>query len=154
MMSARLKTRICVWPAEYEDWDFSGNDTFEEKVRPLETKSSCWKMVRISSQVSPRWPHMVIPRAHGIYDRVRGQKPVPWGDFANHYIWSLAYPDWELRFDRDREGAAQTRRRILGMLADEQMPFIGYHMPWPGLGYVETRGDGFRYVPASYQMML
>jgi hypothetical protein len=27
-------------------------------------------------------------------------------------------------------------------------------MPWPGLGYVETRGDGFRYVPASYQMML
>jgi hypothetical protein len=40
------------------------------------------------------------------------------------------------------------------MLADEKMPFIGYHMPWPGLGYVETRGDGFRYVPASYQMML
>jgi glyoxylase-like metal-dependent hydrolase (beta-lactamase superfamily II) len=76
------------------------------------------------------------------------------GDFANHYIWSLAYPDWELRFDRDREGAAQTRRRVLGMLADEKMPFIGYHMPWPGLGYVETRGDGFRYVPASYQMML
>ena len=76
------------------------------------------------------------------------------GDFANHYIWSWAYPDWELRFDRDREGAAQTRRRILGMLADEKMPFIGYHMPWPGLGYVETRGDGFRYVPASYQMML
>jgi hypothetical protein len=36
----------------------------------------------------------------------------------------------------------------------KKMPFIGYHMPWPGLGYVETRGDGFRYVPASYQMML
>lgn len=31
---------------------------------------------------------------------------------------------------------------------------IGYHMPFPALGYVETRGDGFRWVPASYQFMM
>ena len=40
------------------------------------------------------------------------------------------------------------------MLATEKMPFIGYHMPFPGIGYVEKNGDGFRYVPASYQMSL
>jgi hypothetical protein len=40
------------------------------------------------------------------------------------------------------------------MLAADRMPFIGYHMPFPALGYVETRDDGFRYVPASYQMLL
>ena len=40
------------------------------------------------------------------------------------------------------------------MLAAEKMPFIGYHMPFPALGYVEPREDGFRYVPAGYQMML
>jgi hypothetical protein len=50
--------------------------------------------------------------------------------------------------------AAQTRRRLLGMLAADKMPFIGYHMPWPGIGFVETREDGFRYVPASYQFLL
>ncbi|MDB2393928.1 MBL fold metallo-hydrolase, partial [bacterium] len=76
------------------------------------------------------------------------------GDFANHYVWSLAYPDWELRFDRDREMAAKTRRKILSMLAYEKMPFIGYHMPWPGLGYVDTHNDGYHYNAASYQMML
>jgi hypothetical protein len=27
-------------------------------------------------------------------------------------------------------------------------------MPFPALGYVETRGDGFHYVPHSYQLML
>ncbi len=75
------------------------------------------------------------------------------GDMAVHYIWSLSYPDWQLRFDTDRALAVETRRRILTELAAEKMPFIGYHMPYPGLGFVETRGDGFRFVAHSYQMM-
>jgi hypothetical protein len=66
----------------------------------------------------------------------------------------LAHPDWEVRFDLDKAAAAASRRKVLGMLAAERMPMIGYHMPFPALGYVETRGDGFHYVPASYQMML
>jgi hypothetical protein len=40
------------------------------------------------------------------------------------------------------------------MLAYEKIPFIGYHMPWPGLGYVDTYNDGYHYNAASYQMML
>jgi glyoxylase-like metal-dependent hydrolase (beta-lactamase superfamily II) len=75
-------------------------------------------------------------------------------DFANHYVWSLAHPDWEVKFDMDKATAAATRRRLLGMLAADRIPFVGYHMPWPGTGYVEAEGDGFRYVPASYQLML
>jgi glyoxylase-like metal-dependent hydrolase (beta-lactamase superfamily II) len=75
-------------------------------------------------------------------------------DLANHYVWSLAHPDWEVRFDMDKAAAAATRRKVLGMLAADRVPMIGYHMPFPALGYVETRGDGFHYVPASYQMML
>ena len=54
----------------------------------------------------------------------------------------------------NKEAAANSRRTILGMLASERMPMIGYHMPFPAVGYVETRGDGFRWVPESYQMML
>ena len=40
------------------------------------------------------------------------------------------------------------------MLAADRVPFIGYHMPFPALGFVEPLGVGFRFVPASYQMML
>ncbi|MCY6381101.1 MBL fold metallo-hydrolase [Hoeflea prorocentri] len=75
-------------------------------------------------------------------------------DLANHYVWSLAYPDWEVLFDMNKEAAAAQRRKILGMLATDKIPFVGYHMPFPALGYVETRGNGFRYVPASYQLQL
>ena len=75
-------------------------------------------------------------------------------DTANHYVWSLAHPDWEVRFDADKAAAAATRRKIFAMVASDRIPFIGYHMPFPAVGYVEANGDGFRYVPESYQLEL
>ncbi|NKB27008.1 MAG: hypothetical protein GKR99_05420 [Rhodobacteraceae bacterium] len=75
-------------------------------------------------------------------------------DTANHAVWSLERPDWEVRFDMDKAAAAATRRKLLGMVAADRIPLIGYHLPFPAVGYVEVRGDGFAYVPASYQLML
>jgi len=75
-------------------------------------------------------------------------------DLANHPVWSLAKPDWEVRFDMDKSAAAQSRRKVLGMLAADRVPMIGYHMPFPAMGFVAARGDGFEYVPAGYQLML
>lgn len=83
-----------------------------------------------------------------------GQQLLIAADLANHYVWSLAYPDWEVRFDANKEAAAASRRKVLGMLASEKVPFIGYHMPFPAVGYVASHGEGFVYVPESYQLAL
>ena len=83
-----------------------------------------------------------------------GQQLLITADMTNHYVWSLAYPDWEVRFDMDKAAAAATRRKMLGMLASDRIPFVGYHMPAPALGFVEAAGTGFRYVPATYQFNL
>ncbi|MES0811995.1 MBL fold metallo-hydrolase [Roseibium sp. SCPC15] len=83
-----------------------------------------------------------------------GQQLVLAADTANHFVWSLARPDWEVRFDMDKAAAAKTRKDVFGMLAADKVPFVGYHMPFPSVGYVAAEGDGFRYVPASYQMHL
>lgn len=75
-------------------------------------------------------------------------------DAANHFVLSMQRPDWEVRFDLDKAAAAQTRKDLLGMIASERVPFIGYHMPFPSVGYLEAMGDGFRYIPESYQLGL
>ena len=31
-----------------------------------------------------------------------GQRLAITADAANHYVWSLQYPDWEVRFDADK----------------------------------------------------
>ena len=83
-----------------------------------------------------------------------GNRLVLTGDTANHYVVSLQRPDWEVAFDADKAAAAATRKRIFDMIATDRLPFIGYHMPWPSLGFVEKMGEGYRYVPHSYQLML
>jgi len=76
------------------------------------------------------------------------------GDTANHYVLSLQHPDWEVRFDMDKAAAAATRRKVFDMVAAEKLPFIGYHMPYPAVGYVEKSGDGYRFMPETYQLEL
>ncbi len=82
-----------------------------------------------------------------------GAQMVLTADLANHYVFAFAHPEWETSFDMDKAAATAARKNILGMLAADRLPMIGYHMPFPAAGYVESRGNGFRFVPASYQMI-
>lgn len=83
-----------------------------------------------------------------------GKQLILTADTANHYVASLQRPDWEVVFDIDRAAGAATRRKVFDMIAADQLPFIGYHMPYPSVGFVEKMDTGYRYVPASYQFWL
>jgi glyoxylase-like metal-dependent hydrolase (beta-lactamase superfamily II) len=84
----------------------------------------------------------------------QGRRLLILGDVCNHYVVSLQRPDWHVRFDMDKEMAVAARREVLGMIAADRIPFIGYHMPPPAVGYLETLGVGFRFVPVGYQLNL
>jgi glyoxylase-like metal-dependent hydrolase (beta-lactamase superfamily II) len=82
-----------------------------------------------------------------------GKQALFWGDCAHHHVASLARPDWHCVFDIDKEQAVATRRKIYEMSATERWPVIGYHMPFPSIGYVERRPDaGYRWVEHSFQL--
>jgi len=84
-----------------------------------------------------------------------GKRLIFIGDACNHYIMSMQKPDWHVRFDMDKTGAAETRKKILGMAASDGVPIAGYHMPFPAIGYVEAMsGGGYRYAGVSYQLSL
>jgi glyoxylase-like metal-dependent hydrolase (beta-lactamase superfamily II) len=72
-------------------------------------------------------------------------------DTANHYVLSLQRPDWEVRFDMDKAKAAAARKNIFDMIATDRLPFVGYHMPFPAVGFVEKHEQGYRFVPETYQ---
>ncbi|VVT27633.1 MBL fold metallo-hydrolase [Rhizobium sp. EC-SD404] len=79
------------------------------------------------------------------------QRVVLTADTANHFVLSLQRPDWEVVYDMDKAAAAETRKRVFDMLATDRTAFIGYHMPFPGVGFVEKLDTGYRFVPKSYQ---
>lgn len=144
---------------EYDFWSAqdAGNrvgDLVAAKVTPLAEKMS---FIEDGGDVASGVTAMATfghTPGHMVYHlESNGQRLILTADLANHYVWSFAHPEWEVRFDMDKAAATDSRRKILGLLAADKVPMIGYHMPFPGAGYVETRGDGFRFVPVSYQMM-
>ena len=139
---------------EFDHWAGADNGAFEGKVRPLADKLTfIGDGGAVTSGVTGMGAFGHTP-GHMVYMlESGGEQLVITADLANHPVWSLAYPDWEVRFDMDKAAAAASRRNVLGMLAADRIPMIGYHMPFPGLGYVAPRDDGFRYVPHSYQLL-
>ena len=83
-----------------------------------------------------------------------GKRMLNWADTCNHYVVAIQRPDLHLDVDDDKDKAAATRKRILDMMATDKMLVAGYHMPFPGLGFVEKAGGAYRWVPHSYQMNL
>ncbi len=140
---------------EHNFWSGAANELFDANVKPLNDRitflddgGTVAPGITAKMAVGHTPGHMVYMLDSG------GKQLVITADTANHYVWSLAHPDWEFAYDADKANAAAARKAVFGMLAADKLPFIGYHMPFPALGYVEANDSGFRYVPASYQMML
>ncbi|SFJ91784.1 MBL fold metallo-hydrolase [Celeribacter neptunius] len=140
---------------EMDHWDMSGNDGFEAKIRPLQEQFDLLEGgSEVTSGITAVEAFGHTPGHMAFHLESEGKQLILGADFANHFVYSLAYPDWEVLYDTDKAMAAQSRRKLLDMMAADRLPFIGYHMPFPALGYVAAKDDGFTYVPASYQMMI
>ena len=83
-----------------------------------------------------------------------GKELMLWADCAHHHVASLARPDWHIKFDVDKEQGAETRKRVYDMVAKERLPVIGFHMPFPSVGFVEKRKgeEGYRWIQHTFQL--
>ena len=147
--------RYMTGAVEFDAWKGTGNEAFDANMLPVAEKTTMLKPgADVVSGVTAMNAFGHTP-GHMVYMiESEGAQLVIAADFANHYVWSLAHPDWEVRFDMDKTAAAKTRRRLLDMMATDHIPFLGYHMPWPATGFVEAHGSGFRYAATSYQLSL
>ena len=75
------------------------------------------------------------------------------GDLTHHPVLLMEKPLTEFAFDTDPKQSAQSRVRMLNMLASNRIPVLAYHFAWPGIGHVAKFNDGFRYLPAPMEMM-
>jgi len=75
-------------------------------------------------------------------------------DTCTQYVMAVQRPEWYFEMDDDKEKAVTTRKRILDMLANEKLFLASFHMPFPGIGFIEKGTGGYRWVPHSYQLNL
>jgi glyoxylase-like metal-dependent hydrolase (beta-lactamase superfamily II) len=75
------------------------------------------------------------------------------GDLTHHAILLLEKPRMEFSYDTDPKQAANTRVKMLDMVAANKIPVISYHFAWPGFGHVVKTGEGFHYIAEPMQMV-
>jgi glyoxylase-like metal-dependent hydrolase (beta-lactamase superfamily II) len=75
-------------------------------------------------------------------------------DLTHHPILLLEKPRMEFSYDTDPKQAANSRVKMLDMLAANKIAVMAYHYPWPGVGHVVKTGEGFHYVPQPMTMVL
>jgi glyoxylase-like metal-dependent hydrolase (beta-lactamase superfamily II) len=86
-----------------------------------------------------------------------GQQAIVTGDVCNHVILSMQKPKWHVLFDMNKEAAVAARMKLMDMAAADRIPLIGYHFPFPAVGYVSVSTRGGRHYhwdPATYQFTM
>jgi len=148
--------RYVTGQVEYDAWTSNPeNELFLSNVAPLAEKMSfIGDGDSVASGVTAVAAFGHTPGHMAYHLESDGRRLLITADTVNHYVLSLQNPDWEVLFDMDKAAAAATRKKLLGMVAADKIPFIGYHMPFPGMGFLEQKGDGFRYAAAGYQLNL
>ncbi len=73
----------------------------------------------------------------------RGEKMLFWGDTVHAAALQFPHPEICASFDMDKEQATTSRRRLMRMAAEENIPVAGAHFPAPAVGRVERAGDTF-----------
>jgi len=88
------------------------------------------------------------PGHHVLLMSSNGQQMMHLVDSAISAYVHVANPSFAVQFDADPQQASETRVALLSRAADEQIPVMGYHFPFPGVGYITRNGEsGFRFVP-------
>lgn len=79
-----------------------------------------------------------------------GEEMVHTGDLVHSPVLVFAHPEWGFEGDTDFNLAAATRRKVLEDLAVSKKQVFSYHLPWPGLGHVKVKDQGFEWVQNSF----
>jgi len=74
------------------------------------------------------------------------------GDLTHHPILLLEKPRMQFSYDTDPKQAAETRVKLLDMIATNKIPVMAYHYEWPGIGHIAKTAEGFHYYPEGMNL--
>ena len=137
--------------ADYDFWTTESNVPAQFKVfwetatKNLKPNRERMQFIKDGEEIIPGVHAMLAPGhtvGHTIFMIDSGGKQLCYvGDLAHHPVLLLQKPLTEFKYDTDPKQSAQSRVKMLSMLADKKIPLLAYHFAWPGVGHVAKQGD-------------
>jgi glyoxylase-like metal-dependent hydrolase (beta-lactamase superfamily II) len=79
-----------------------------------------------------------------------GESLISTGDVIAHPLVNLEQPQWGLGSDWDVEQGTASRLALLDQAATDRARVFGFHLPWPGFGYVARHRDAYRWIKEDW----
>ena len=79
-----------------------------------------------------------------------GEQLLVLGDAARNAYIDFERPEWVGSPDMDAEQTVATRKQLFDMASADRIAVLGYHFPFPGVGYVMREGEAYRYMPSLW----
>jgi glyoxylase-like metal-dependent hydrolase (beta-lactamase superfamily II) len=73
-------------------------------------------------------------------------------DLSHHPVLLLEKPRMQFSYDTDPAQAAESRVKLLDMVAANKIPVMAYHYAWPGIGHIAKTAEGFHYYPEAMNL--
>ena len=70
------------------------------------------------------------------------------GDVIGLPVMYFPHPEWRLAFDAIHDLAVAQRKKLLDRAATDKTKLLGFHWPYPGVGYAERKDGAYTYVAA------
>lgn len=158
------KAQILVPAAEWNHWMDDGRMTqtpeaqrgiFNLSRRVFGPNAGDVKRFEANTEVAPGITAIATPGhtpGHTSFVVASGNaKVIVQGDVSGIASVFVRNPGWHSSFDMDAAMAEATRRKLYDMAAAERMPIIGYHFPFPAMGYIAKDGNGYRLELAQWR---
>jgi glyoxylase-like metal-dependent hydrolase (beta-lactamase superfamily II) len=118
-------------------------ETIKGKLQTIEPGQEIAAGIRVLDTSGHTAGHICVELSSG------RESVVVLADALTHPVISFAHPEWMPAADHhDPQRAATVRKVLLDQLATDRQRVIGFHLPFPGVGFVERRGSSYRFVPA------
>jgi len=152
------KARYVMWQAAWEFWTTESNlALMAEDVAAFGRKTLRLIQDRLDL-VEPEIEFLpgfqVIPAVGHRRDHIAllissaGEQLLHLADAIVHPMM-MASPGWYSPYDSLAEQAIATKRRLLDRAASEKALIFAAHFPFPGLGYVSPKEEGWRWQPVA-----
>ncbi len=85
---------------------------------------------------------------HVTFEVAGGEGLILMADTIASPFVGFPHPDWRLGFDAIPDLAIASRKKMLDRAATGKLKLLGYHWPYPGVGFAEKKDGAYRFVAA------
>ena len=103
---------------------------------------------RVALKSDERSDDLPVLRLDLIERLAGGEGLIITGDVMPNPLVSFEHPDWKFGFDADPNLAIETRKKMVDQAAADKTRLLGYHWPYPGVGFADKKDTAYVFVKA------